>query len=95
MRNLINVVHNKGFTRKGSLEQHLHLHTGDNPYECKTCHKRFTYSSGLRYHEATHTGGIRRERGEEQRFKLIACCNVMQNPWQHQMYINDDNIHSK
>ena len=28
-------------------EQHQRVHTADKPYECKTCHTRFTQSSSL------------------------------------------------
>ena len=30
--------------------------SGEEPYECKYCNKRFKQISGLRYHERNHTG---------------------------------------
>ncbi|GMT06806.1 hypothetical protein PENTCL1PPCAC_28980, partial [Pristionchus entomophagus] len=41
-----------------SLKTHLNLHIDDEnakrPYKCNHCGRRFTQSSGLRYHEKTH-----------------------------------------
>ena len=40
----------------GYLTPYKRTHTGDKPYECDVCNKRFSHSSTLVTHERTHTG---------------------------------------
>uniref|UniRef100_A0A3Q4GM86 Zinc finger protein 135-like n=1 Tax=Neolamprologus brichardi TaxID=32507 RepID=A0A3Q4GM86_NEOBR len=39
-----------------SLEDHMRTHTGDRPFVCKDCGRRFVERSGWRQHMKIHTG---------------------------------------
>ena len=38
------------FSRKDSLERHMRVHTGEEPYKCPLCDRRFKSRSALKYH---------------------------------------------
>ena len=44
----------KTFSRRWDLNRHRVVHTGERPYQCKLCWKRFNQKSNLRCHMATH-----------------------------------------
>jgi uncharacterized Zn-finger protein len=42
--------------RTGFSAIHKRTHTGENPYECDVCNKRFTCLGSLTIHQRKHTG---------------------------------------
>lgn len=45
---------NKAFTNKSALNVHYRLHTGEMPYACSLCDRKFNQLGNLQNHEATH-----------------------------------------
>ena len=47
--------HGRKFQQKQKVLRHIQTHTGDRPYVCSVCHKRFSETSTLTQHMRTHT----------------------------------------
>lgn len=48
----------KSFERVGHLERHKLIHTGEKPYGCDICGRRFNQKSSLKGHLKTHRRGL-------------------------------------
>jgi len=46
----------KGFYEKGPLQKHMKTHTGETPYQCDVCLKRFKQRTHLKTHMKVHNG---------------------------------------
>ena len=46
----------KGFYEKGPLQKHIRTHTGETPYQCDVCLKRFKQRTHLKTHMKGHAG---------------------------------------
>ena len=44
----------KCFDRQSALIMHQRVHTGDKPYQCELCGKRFTQKGNMKSHMLTH-----------------------------------------
>lgn len=42
------------FSSKQSLQEHMHIHTGQMPFKCSTCNKYFRQASQLSLHKRLH-----------------------------------------
>ncbi|KAF9357819.1 zinc-finger protein [Mortierella sp. NVP85] len=46
----------RGFAQRQKAMRHIQTHTGDKPYQCQICQKRFSESNIMAQHMRTHTG---------------------------------------